>query len=72
MQINQSLSETNPRHHTAKIKQMLTDLVNHTRQDVSKVNEPKAQALFETTAEMLNGLVNAYDHYEQHSEQAWR
>jgi hypothetical protein len=51
---------------------MLTDVIQHVRDDVSKVNEPKAQALFETTAEVLNGLVTAYDHCESKAEPAWR
>lgn len=61
-----------PRHHTAKIKTMLNDTINHVREDVGRVDEPKAQALFETTAEVLKGLVTAYEHYEQQSEEAWR
>jgi len=68
----QMYAETDPRHLTIKVKQMLTEAVTHLREDVSKVNEPKAQALFETTAEVLQGLVKAYDHYEQHSEQAFQ
>ena len=64
--------ESHPYHHTTKIKAMLTDVINHIRQDTAKVDEPKAQALFETTAEVLRGLMTAYDHYEQKSEQAWR
>ena len=51
--------ESDPRYHTARLKQMLTHLVNHVRQDISKVNDPKAQALFETTAEVLVGLEKA-------------
>jgi len=39
---------------------------------VAKVSEPKAQALFETTAEVLRGLATAYDHYEAKAEPAWR
>jgi hypothetical protein len=42
------------------------------RQDVGKVSEPKAQALFETTAEVCLGLATAFEHYEQQSEPAWR
>jgi hypothetical protein len=64
--------EHDPRHHTAHIKQMLNDLVHHVREDVAKVSEPKAQALFETTAEVLRGLATAYDHYEAKAEPAWR
>jgi hypothetical protein len=64
--------EGDPRHHTAKIKQMLTETMEHARQDVAKVRDPKAQALFETTAEVLGGLKKAYEHFEQHSEGAWK
>lgn len=72
MQTNQNPPEIDLHHHTAKIKAMLTDIIDHVREDVNKVDEPKAQALFETTAEVLNGLVTAYSHYEEHSESAWR
>jgi hypothetical protein len=64
--------ESDPRHHTMKIKRMLDDVIRHVREDVGKVDDPKAQALFETTAEVLNGLVTAYEHAEQKAEPAWR
>ncbi len=64
--------ESDPRHHTAKLKQMLTEIMEHARQDVAKVTDPKAQALFETTAEVLAGLKKAYEHFEQGSEGAWK
>ena len=65
-------AETDPRHHTANIRQMLTETIDHAREDVDKIDEPRAQALFETTAEVLSGLVTAYEHYEHRSEEAWR
>lgn len=68
----QNLPESDPRHHTDKIKQMLRDVANHMRDDVQKVDEPKAKALFETSAEVLEGLITAFTHYEQQSEEAWR
>ena len=68
----QQYAETDPRHHTIKIRGMLNDVIEHTREDAGKVNDPKAQALFETTAEVLRGLVTAYEHFEQRGEQAWR
>jgi hypothetical protein len=64
--------EDDPRHHTAKLKQMLTEIMEHARKDVAKVDDPKAQALFETTAEVLGGLKKAYEHFEQRSEGAWK
>lgn len=64
--------ESDPRHHTAKLKRMLTETLEHARKDVAKVSDPKAQALFETTAEVLAGLKQAYEHFEQGSEGAWK
>ena len=61
--------ESDPRHHTQK--QMLNETADHAREDVSKISDPKAQALFETTAEVLKGLVKAYDDFEQKREGAW-
>jgi hypothetical protein len=68
----QQYPESDPRHHTIRLKEMLDDTVRHAREDVGKVDDPKAQALFETTAEVLSGLVKAYNDYEQKSEAAWR
>jgi hypothetical protein len=50
----------------------MRQLIEHLREDVGKVAEPKAQALFETSAEVLVGLVKAFDDYEKKSETAWR
>ncbi len=65
-------SENNPIHHTQKIKAQLRQLVAHLREDVGKVTEPKVQALFETSAEVLNGLVKAFGDYGKKREEAWR
>ena len=63
--------ETNPNHHAQKIQGLLTELIDHVRQDVGKVREPKFQALLETSAEVLSGLRTAYEHYEKKSEAAF-
>jgi hypothetical protein len=65
-------SEDDPRHHTIKLKDMLTDVIDHAREDVGKINDAKAQALFETTAEVLIGLRKAYEDFEQRNEEAWK
>jgi hypothetical protein len=65
-------SKNNPVHHTLKIKARMRQLIEHLRGDAGKVAEPKAQALFETSAEVLTGLVKAFDDYEKKSEVAWR
>ena len=65
-------SKDNPIHHTQKIKARMRQLIDHLRAEVGKVAEPKAQALFETSAEVLTGLVKAFHDYEKKSEAAWR
>ena len=64
--------QSNPQHHTANIRQKLTELVDHLRQDTTRVSDPKAQAMFETTAEVLIGLRKAFEDYERRDEPAWR
>lgn len=61
-----------PRLHTRKIKGMLREAMDHVREDVDKVSDPKAQALFETSAEVLGGLIAAFEHFAQRGEEAWR
>lgn len=68
----QRYAESDPRHHTARIKDMLDDAINHAREDVAKIEDPRGQALFETTAEVLSGLKKAHEDYEQRDEEAWR
>ncbi|MCC7023095.1 MAG: hypothetical protein IT338_09715 [Thermomicrobiales bacterium] len=68
----QQFPESDPRHHTANIKAMLKETADHAREDVTKIDDPRAKALFETTREVLNGLVKAYDDYEKGTEPAWR
>jgi ferric iron reductase protein FhuF len=65
-------SEKNPQHHTQKMKARLNETVTHLRQDIDKVDEPQLAAMFETSAEVLSGLVKAFDDYEKKNEKAWR
>ena len=64
--------ESDPRYHTARIRDMLDASMRHMREDVGKVSDPQARALFETSAEVLGGLITAYEHYESRGEPAWR
>jgi len=65
-------SEKDPRHHVQKMKQRLQETVPHLREDIRKVDEPQLMAMFETSAEVLSGLVKAFDDYEKKNEAAWR
>lgn len=67
-----ALPINDPLRHTAKIQVRLTDLAEHLREDVKKVDEPQAKALFETSAEVLLGLRNAFADYEKGDEDAWQ
>jgi hypothetical protein len=67
-----SANDRNPLHHTQKMQQRLKETVDHLRQDIEKVDEPQLKAMFETAAEVLNGLVKAFRDYEQKNEAAWR
>jgi hypothetical protein len=63
---------SDPRHHTANVKSMLNDTISHLRRDIDRIDDPRAEALFETSAEVLQGLITAFEHYERRSEEAWR
>jgi hypothetical protein len=50
----------------------IDDLVKKIRKNIGKANYPKADAVFETSAEVLLGLKKAYDDFLKHEERAWR
>lgn len=70
MENNRTNSE-NPKEHTARIKEQFSDLIDHLREDVSKVKDPQAKALFEVSAEVIHGLKKAFTDYEEKTEAAW-
>jgi hypothetical protein len=51
-------------HHTTYIKSRLQELMDHLRKDVTKVDDPKARALFESSAETLAGLLKNFTDFE--------
>ena len=61
-----------PRVYAAEIRTELDELVEHLRRDVEHVDEPRAQALFETSAEVLVGLTQAFKDYDAGRERAFR
>jgi len=65
-------SESDPLHHTEKMRKRLSETIDHLRADIEKVDEPKFKAMFETSAEVLGGLIKAFRDYEQKNESAWR
>ena len=49
--------------HVENVLAELHELVLHLRRDIDKITEPKARALFETSAEVLDGLERAFLNY---------
>jgi hypothetical protein len=69
---NAAADERDPRHHVHKIEGRFQELIDHLREDVRKIDEPRAKALFETSAEVLGGLKKAFHDYDSKNEPAWR
>ncbi len=68
----QNESTTDPRYHAQQIEAKIDELIHHLREDVGRVQDPGAQALFETSAEVLGGLQKAFQHFRSKAEEAWR
>ncbi|HEX6981791.1 MAG TPA: hypothetical protein VF181_03430 [Balneolaceae bacterium] len=66
------LETSDPREHSQNIRSELQKVAEHLRRDLAKVEDPQAKALFETSAEVLFGLINAFSHFEAKSEEAWK
>jgi hypothetical protein len=56
-----SANDRNPLHHTQKMQQRLKETMAHLREDIEKVDDPQLKAMFETSAEVLGGLVKAFN-----------
>lgn len=73
--MNASLDRKNssePSVHSRHLQKMLADLIEHLRNDADRVQEPRFQALLETSAEVLTGLKTAFAHYDAGKEPAWK
>ena len=61
-----------PQQHAEHIAQMLRDAQQECRADIGRVDDPKAQALFETIAEVLGGAMKALTDYQKKNESVWQ
>jgi len=68
----ETIASKDPRAHTANVRKEFRELIDHLRGDIYKIDEPKAQALFETAAEVISGLDTAFKHYKEKNEDAWK
>jgi hypothetical protein len=60
------LENHDPKVHTAFMRQALHDIVDHLRK------EPRARAMFETSADVLQGLIKTYEDYDAGKELAFK
>jgi len=67
-----TIDSTDPKVHSTHLQKALQEMIDHTRRDITKVQEPRFQALLETTAEVLIGLQTAFKDYNEGREEAWR
>ena len=68
----ETIASKDPRAHTANVRKEFRILIDHLRGDIERIDNPKAQAVFETAAEVISGLDTAFEHYEEKSESAWK
>ncbi len=66
------LQTSDAKAHSENIRVGIQELIDHIKSDIGKVNDVKAKALFETSAEVLTGLKAAFTHYEEGKEEAWK
>lgn len=63
---------SDPKAHAAALRTEIGRLAQNMRGSVNKTDDLRAKALFETSAEVLEGLGTAFLHFEQGKEEAWK
>jgi hypothetical protein len=61
-----------PQQHAQRIAATLQGAQQECHNNSAQVNDPRAQALFETLAEVLGGAIKALNDYQQGNEAAWK
>lgn len=67
----QKIKSHDPKEHAQNIEKYITQLKNLCHEESSEVSDPKAKALFETSAEVLFGLEKAFSDYQGENDGAW-
>jgi PadR family transcriptional regulator len=60
--------ETSPAHNTAGTRSLMKSLVVRLRDGAREAQEPKTQALLETSAVVIGSLIKAFDDHEKRNE----
>ncbi len=66
----QNPASRDPREHAARIRGELADTAEHLREDLERVDDLQARALFETAREVIDGLIKAFEHFQSRAP-AW-
>lgn len=61
-----------PQQHAHHIVDLIQQAQHECRADLGRVDDPRAQALFETVAEVLGGTMKALNDYQRGTERAWQ
>jgi hypothetical protein len=65
-------SQVTPRQHAQHIAELMRQAESECRADLRRVDDPKAQALFVTLAEVLLGGIKALEDYAGQREEVWK
>jgi len=65
------LNTTDPKEHAQNIEKHISELKHHLQEDCEIVTDPKAKALFETAADILDGLEKAFSDYQSENFGGW-
>lgn len=66
-----TINSLDPKEHAQNIEHLIYELKKFCHEEIRSVADPKAKALFETTAEVLGGLEKAYSDYQSENLGAW-
>lgn len=70
--MTQDRPDSDARARARRAHMALHDTMTQLKSDAATVTEPLAKALFETSAEVLRGMMKAFEDYERAEEPAWR
>lgn len=70
--MSQQETHVSSQQHAQRIAAMLQGAQQECHNDSAQGNDPRAQALFETLAEVLGGAIKALNDYQQGNESAWK
>jgi len=66
--LEEGYPEDSPLRETAGARDLMKELIAQLREGVKKVQEPGAQAMLETSMEVVRSLIKAFDEYEKKSD----